>query len=63
LHCKGPPGPFRVFAAYSLEYVLGGGVRVASRPRQTDSKSSIFLGREVLQFPLKSVPNDTDLSK
>ena len=49
-----PFEPFCRSAAkfYSLEYVLGGGVRVAPRPRQTDSKSSIFLGRGALQFPL-----------
>lgn len=50
-------GPFEPFCrstakSYSLEYVLGSKVRVAPRPRQTDSKSSIFLGRGVLQFPL-----------
>ncbi|MBS0626226.1 MAG: hypothetical protein JSS32_09270 [Verrucomicrobia bacterium] len=35
---------------HSPEYVLGGGVRSALQPRQTDSKSSIFLGRGVLQL-------------
>ena len=52
-----PFEPFCRSAAkpYSLEYVLGGGVRVALRPRQTDSKSSIFLGRGVLQLALASV--------
>jgi len=52
-----PFGPFCRPAAksYSLEYVLGGGVRVALRPRQTDPKSSIFLGRGVLQLALASV--------
>jgi hypothetical protein len=38
---------------YSPEYVLGGGVQAALRPRQTDSKLSIFLGRGVLQLPHK----------
>src|SRR5579872_2088583 len=50
-----PFGPFcrSTTKPYSPEYVLGGGVQTASRPRQTDSKSSIFLGWEVLQLPLK----------
>jgi O-6-methylguanine DNA methyltransferase len=42
---------------YSPEYVLGGGVQAAWRPRQTDSKSSILLGRGVLQLP--PIPIDT----
>jgi hypothetical protein len=49
-----PFWPFCRSAAkfYSLEYVLGSGVRVALRPRQTGPKSSIFLGRGVLQLTL-----------
>ena len=47
--------PFESFCrpaaeSYSPEYVLGGGTRGRGRPRQTDSKSSIFPGRGVLQL-------------
>jgi hypothetical protein len=53
-HFAAPPFCRPIAKPYSSEYVLGYGVQVALRPRQTDSKSSIFLGRGVLQPPHSS---------